>query len=266
MYDQTQLRENVKRVFSLFSIYTISNMTKQRLGSEKGDGGYVVLRQLIEKAPCLLSFGIGDNVDFEMDWIKESRGETVYMFDPFCVLPKISDIQLKPYCEFSQEAFPTPLQKSKVPLNAALKVDVEGDEWEGLHSISSRTLKRFSQIMCEFHIFPILQPTGFSPYFSQVLRRFYGNFNTALFDTYREVLEKLSNDFVCFHTHANNSLTYMNIEGVEFPPLLETSWVRKDLVPDRLQLYEGRLPIEGLDVPNKSDRPDFADWRQYVID
>jgi hypothetical protein len=71
----------------------------------------------------------------------------------------------------------------------------------------------------------------------------------------------LNTRFVLFHIHANNSLAVVNVGGHWFPPLLEASYVRRNLLPDVfLTKHKGQFPIEGLDYQNKSDRPDIINY------
>ena len=70
------------------------------------------------------------------------------------------------------------------------------------------------------------------------------------------MLRRLNEFFFLFHIHANNSLPKVNLGGQTFPPLLELSWVRKDLARYR-RVTQEKYPIKGIDYPNKNDRPDI---------
>ena len=83
--------------------------------------------------------------------------------------------------------------------------------------------------------------------------------NEGIFIKYCLALEKLNEHFYIFHAHANNSLPLIEVNGYKFPPLMELSFVRKDLVACAMPTIE-TFPVEGLDYPNKTDRPDIKDW------
>ena len=68
---------------------------------------------------------------------------------------------------------------------------------------------------------------------------------------------KLLDLFYIFHIHANNSLPKMSVNGHSFPPLLEISFIRKDLISSIPKLSQEKYPIKGIDYPNKNDRSDI---------
>jgi len=49
----------------------------------------------------------------------------------------------------------------------------------------------------------------------------------------------------------------------ELPPLLEVSFVRKDLVGGVTE-YTGPFPSPALDHPNKPDRPDITEYETFL--
>ena len=46
------------------------DLTKVRVGGHN-DGGYVVLEELCQSADSLFSFGIGDDISFEIDYLEK---------------------------------------------------------------------------------------------------------------------------------------------------------------------------------------------------
>jgi len=61
---------------------------KVRLGKDS-DGGYVVLRDHLEKTGVLLSFGVAADWSFEEDFFRRRPGLTVHMFDASVSFPLI---------------------------------------------------------------------------------------------------------------------------------------------------------------------------------
>lgn len=52
----------------------------KRFGS-KSDGGYILSNKIIKKADFLLSFGLGDNFQFESDLKKANSKCKIYVYD-----------------------------------------------------------------------------------------------------------------------------------------------------------------------------------------
>jgi hypothetical protein len=137
-------------------------------------------------------------------------------------------------------------------------MDIEWDEWGALDTISYRNLARFSQILLEIHAIPVqgLDKLGFSSYFEGLHANIQRKLNNRIFAGYLETIERLKEYFYIYHIHANNSLPKVDVGGYNFPPLIELSLVRKDLVIDPVDDFS-EYPVEGLDFPNKTDRPDI---------
>ena len=116
-------------------------------------------------------------------------------------------------------------------------------------------------MLIEFHIVTIDEMgIGGLPSVSPYFRTFYQSVNykiqNNLFELYYEVIKKLNKYFYAFHIHANNSLPKINLNGYSFPPLVELSFVRKDLVQNVTET-KAKFPVDGLDFPNKMDRNDI---------
>ena len=243
---------NIKRFLSeINKVYDCDGLTKFRIGN-KSDGGYVLLKELCNKVNTIYSIGIGDDVSFEVDFISKYPDTWFKMFDPTidCLPDKHdrfifykSDIQA--------------LELSEIPNNSLLKMDIEYSEWDNLLSLDEKVYKKFSQMIIEFHIVDIPNKQGMSPYFSNFYGKIYEDMNEVLFGFYFRVLQGLNELFYIFHIHANNSLPKIEVGGCIFPPLLEVSFVRKDLVGDVITTY-GDFPLSGIDFPNKTDRPDIT--------
>jgi len=149
-------------------------------------------------------------------------------------------------------------------------MDIEWDEWNVLDKINSRTLNLFNQILLEIHIIHIDTNNNFmlnnkklSPYFSKFYLNVYNQINDNLFSYYYKILKKIQKYFYIFHIHANNSLQMVEINNISFPPLLELSFVRKDLVK-KAKITNEIFPITGLDYPNKSYRSEITNFYPLI--
>lgn len=248
------------------------DLTKIRIGN-KGDGGYIALKEICINTPMVYSFGVGNDVGFEFDFVKNFLPQEVKLFDPTInALPgelpiftfskyrfdlktlKSSKIQTELHIVKKEYSEP-----KNIPDDSLLKIDIEGDEWDALLEFDKKTLKKFSQILIEFHIVHVQPREGLSPYFQKFYQENLNKINEDLFGTYYEIIKKLNEQFYAFHVHANNSLSLIKVGGYSLPPLLEVSFIRKDLVDD-VQETITNFPVEGLDFPNKTDRQDILNW------
>ena len=58
----------------------IKNSNLIRLGRNK-DGGYIVDSSIIQKCDTLITFGLGPDWSFELDYIKKNNQIQIYMYD-----------------------------------------------------------------------------------------------------------------------------------------------------------------------------------------
>lgn len=245
MYD-CDLEREVLRLAQELRVYDCGAMTRTRLG-RKGDGGYVVLREPLNSCGILYSYGIGDEMSFELDFLLSRPQAAAILYDPFIDKPPKSH----PRAGFLKEPFaPRTLQKQSM-----MKIDVEGAEWDILPQWSIGELVKLDQLVIEFHFIHVQKRAGLSPYFSSFYQRHMDRLNIQLFTKYRVIIGRLNRIFRLFHIHVNNSLPPISVGDKQIWPLIECSFVNRDLVPWS-QRSEETFPIVGLDYPNKTDRPD----------
>src|SRR5579871_3857911 len=244
------------------------NVGKKRIGSD-GDGGYV-LADIIPKSAALLSFGIGDNCDFELEFA--NRGHSVVMFDPTIAQPPVAH----PHFTFHRLALgsrddpkggvvtlASALQLGGLQSHpdVVLKCDVEGAEYDAFAAAPQELLGRFSQIVVELHD---LDRLGASEQRARL---------TAL-------TGELNKRFVLFHVHGNNCAAIALVGGASFadhhlagavpvPVALELSFIRSDLVSAR---PSRTVYPTALDRPNYHLCPDhllnffpFSPWQREDI-
>jgi hypothetical protein len=247
----------IERFLSEIKVYDLS-ITKGRLGND-GDGGYVVAMEHLALADNLYSFGIGDDVGFELDFLRIFPKAKAYLFDPTVQGPPCS------HERFSFERIGISgnlpdggLSWNTCP-NSILKIDAEWAEWEALLEIPFNRL-RFSQVIIEFHILHMEPRPGLSPYFTSLYQSLVDRQNQQLFRLYGDVMVWMNTWYKCFHAHINNSLPMVRVDGHSFPPLLEMSFLRNDLAGVDISPAAGPFPVPGLDFPNKKDRPDVVNW------
>jgi hypothetical protein len=240
------MNEAVERFLDQVKVFDCPEYTKVRVGNPN-DGGYVLYKELCEEAPVLYSFGIGDDVGFEYAFADINPTAPMFLFDPF--IDSLPDANSR--FEFLKEPADVKIF-TKIKANSILKMDIEYSEWAILETAA---LRKFSQMVIEFHIIHIPYRKDLSVYFNALYNRIYEGMNKELFMGYGRVLRRLNFDFYCFHLHVNNSLPEVVLDDSAFPPLLEMSFVRKDLAHKAVPSSQ-TFPVEGLDARNKLDRPE----------
>lgn len=229
-------------------------LTKIRVGN-KNDGGYVALDEICRKTKAIYSYGVGDDIGFEVDFTNTYGALPVFLNDPTIEANFVDYPDFKFERQGIGEDYPVPKDFIQ---DSLLKMDVEWHEWNAIERLPESELVKFSQILIELHIIPVhgLEEGGYSPYFKGFHISIQDKLNQRLFAGYLEVINKLKKFFYIYHIHANNSLEKIELNGYSFPPLVELSLVRKDLI-DVVREDWAEYPIKGLDFPNKTDRPDI---------
>ena len=142
-------------MFKFLKLYDVG-YKKIRVGP-KEDGGYVLLKEPSKNTKNLLSFGVEDNIDFEIDFNKKFKPNKISLFDHTVnKLPKKTKFSFikKGLSDKKNNKFETLKSISKnFDNNNILKMDIEFDEWKIFENIEIETLIKFKQIICEFHLF-----------------------------------------------------------------------------------------------------------------
>jgi hypothetical protein len=247
---------NIEKFFhEINRVYHIPNLKKIRIG-RKRDGGYVLFKELCEKTKVVYTVGVGDDVSFELDFIKKfPNTEVVCLCDPTIEkLPVENDKFI--FSKSSIDAI------GEVHENSLLKVDMEWNEWEAFSNLNKEFFKKFNQIVIELHLFTADGDRFLSPYFTKLYSEVDNKINSALFQFYYQVLKSLNDLFYIYHIHPNNSLPKTQMGKYSFPPLLEVSFINKECVDFGILsgMEEKTKRKKGLDYPNKLDRPDIVDF------
>lgn len=221
----------------LLEVYSFEK--KCRLGSNR-DGGYVI-GDLEGEYDLYISAGISDEESFSRDFIDKYKMNEFnsYAFD--------GTIQHYPYDYTNHIAF---IKKNIHSINdnqntnlhslieknnnIFLKMDIEGGEYPWLLNLDESKLKKFKQIVIEFH--------GITD----------DNWNTNYNDKIR-CLEKLSKTHYIIHAHGNNHGHVVN----KIPDVIELTYVNKDYfqtIPEKNRLP---LPNPNLDYANATCLPDI---------
>lgn len=235
--DNKNTRRRILLVGSFISPVAAVGINKVRIG-RKADGGYVMLNDF-SGVDGAISLGINDEDSWDVDIM--NRGIAVHQYDNTIERPPTSDSRLT----FFREKISSSIESGTSSIDDAvgriggrkliLKCDIEGSEWDVFASTSSDTLKKFSQIACEFHGFGSIA-------------------DDASFAKIEMALRNINRQFRPIHIHANNSGPWMIICGVPFPSVIEVTYANRSMY--EFKETQEIFPTD-LDYPNAPDLPEF---------
>lgn len=215
-----------------------------RIGSDH-DGGYLLPREIYTNAKTLLSAGVDDDSNFELDFVTSREDRIAYLADGSVDGPATKHPALKFEKKFiGQESSVSWLafddwvcKKVSSGDNPILSMDIEGGEWDLLTPRLRSTWETFDCIVMELHgVHRVFDPT------------FYKLRVVPMLDT-------LAN-FRVAHVHANNSGWIERSGRFSVPTLLEITLVRRDLLVPQPTTETAGLP-HPLDSANISTRQDL---------
>jgi len=205
---------------------------KKRLGKDY-DGGYIIADIPDIKYSILLAGGIEDDTSFEEDFIQKYPHVKCFAFDR---LPTDnSNINfVKKNIGFENNEITTNLHDI-INENESIfvKMDIEGGEIPWLKSLSNKQMKKFDQIIMEFH-FPFTENE-------------------------KDIFDKINTTHYLIHFHGNNCCGIRYHNGVIIPNVFECCYLHKKFFIDI-----PRLNIEP--IPSDLDMKNIIDNHEIYID
>lgn len=256
----------------------LSVSNKIRIG-RKGDGGYVVYKPSLENIDVLLTYGVGWDVDFEIDFFNLT-GKGVFMYDPTMFGDEYID---KTYCrrllkKFKFQSFYKYIRfatKWKKHLEYLRKNDVvfcnEGiaaekkNKFDTLSSHLSQNNISDKKILLKMDIegseYPILDNDDFYKNIQnieQIVIEIH-DLKNRLRELER-IITKLKKYFEIVHIHGNNHsetfILYNEKGDVSFPDVIELTLVKKEnIIPEDVLTTKMEYPVKGLDYENTPFKP-----------
>lgn len=227
-----------------------SHVPKIRIGSA-GDGGYVIVPN--HKYDILISCGIANNIDFEIDFINKHNNIKCIAYDGTVDnIPKEHEniTFIKKNIAINNSEITTNLHNEIEKYNNIfLKMDIETFEYRWLHTLSREQLQKFKQIVIEFHFPFTAYPFNHLDKDIPVKDKLY--IFEKLFDTHRIV-----------HFHANNCCGVTNYEGIVVPNVFECTFIRKDIFVN-IGFNNEAIP-SSLDYPNVNSEDIKLNWPPFV--
>ena len=212
-----------------------------RLG-EDNDGGYLIPNDVagIKKN---YTAGVGELTKFEKD-LEEKFSIKSNMLDFNDIDPKIFPKSSK----FFKKKMGIISSEREITINDWLKdekeeiifkMDIEGDEYLTLTSITDENLKKIRILVIEIHDLRHLR-------------------NYFFFKTFEKIISRLNKFFYICHLHANNASKIKNISGFSIPDMLEITLIRKDRIKNFSRVY--------AEIPHKLDQKTISNKDEIFID
>ena len=240
--DLNASKQYYKRLKQVLQKKKVKDASFIRIGRQNSDGGYLMINDITSCGKIAYSFGICDDVSW--DYNMAELGYDIFMYDH--TIEKLP-YEIQNFHFFKAGISGTddknnPLKTLKYYItknghskekNMILKMDVEGAEWDFLETVDLKTLRKFDQIVFEFH--NLIQA---------------GNSKRNI-----KLLSKLNKTHQLVHIHGNNCGYVIRIGNSVFPDVFEATYVLKD----KYNFEEDcdiSLPLP-LDIPNDKGRPDI---------
>lgn len=212
---------------------------KIRLGKDF-DGGYIIADLSNVKYELLIAGGIEGDMSFEEDFVMKYNIKCLAFDGTINNLPKEnSQIEfIKKNIGSDNTTEYTNLHHIiNINRNIFIKMDIEGGEISWIKSLSNEQMYRFDQIVMEFH-------NPFS-------------------DNEIEVFNKINNNHVLVHFHANNCCGTRVHRGIEIPNIFECTYLHKKYFTEPPQLNTDLIPGI-LDMTNTNDKEIYIDYPPFV--
>lgn len=222
------------------------DLTKTRIGNN-GDGGYVVIKELLEKSPIVYSAGVlslqAASADF--DAATKYGNKIIKMFDIIPLQKNPNFLAgLLPNMKFYNESvnllsLTSRLEKEEHN-DLTLLMDIEGGEYFTLTDMNDALLNKFNQICIEVHWISDTQK---------------GKEKSCKKEAHK-LFKKLNNQFKLIHIHGNN---HSPLSKSGMPDVIELTYINKN-TKTKFEKSKTSCPSH-LDFPNKRSREDYIlDW------
>jgi len=270
---------------NLVFLTPLSVANKLRIGPQS-DGGYVVYKPSLYHCDVLISYGIGWDMNFEIDYYNLTN-KKVLMFDPtmfmdtyinkfHCksLLRKLQFYRLYAYLKLSyvwKKRIEYLKKYDMLFFNEGLSNKKEGkyDSFQNhlaKHKIT--TEKIILKIDIEENEYSVLNETGFYNHLDsvdQIIIEFH-NLKNRLREL-KSIIYRLKELFEIVHIHGNNNSDQFTLytekgDDICFPDVIEVTLVKKtSILPGDILSEKIDYPCPGLDFPNTASRNDFIKLR-----
>ncbi len=223
------------------------DISKVRCG-RNSDGGYVVAEEIFRNSDLMMSYGIADDISFELDVIKKYDIK-IHAFDGGVAT---ENFEKNPLLSIHQEcvgsdnflysdqqtcgkisSYETQIKRlAAQDKKIFLKMDIEGAEYDALEAVPENLMQKIQGIVIELH------KIEDKKFHKKILK-----------------LAKILNKFfVLYHVSGNNYAGIIRLfPDKKIPKVLELSYVNKNLV--KSSRVSKQCYPSPLDFPNNPERP-----------
>lgn len=222
-YDLSRLnfnRVDIQEFYKLLSPIEIKNYKLKRFGNLDGDGGYI-LPNNFDQIDYLFSLGVGKEFSFEKNM--KDLGINCFLADwsiDDIGFEKLGlDFKKKFIKAYNSEISSTFEMWKKSCLNSAkngeyiIQIDIEGDEYQVLLSISDETFFKTKYLIIEYHFLTRI-------------------FDVKLGNLIMSALKRVSENFYPIHLNVNNTSSILKYKNFNIPHCLEVSYINKKYVKE----------------------------------
>jgi Methyltransferase FkbM domain len=213
-----------------------------------GDGGYLVPGDLGGIVACF-SPGVANVATFEADLA--NRGIECFLADHSVNAAPIESMRFHFYKKFLGSTdddvymrLPTWISKTAAHIpegDLILQMDIEGSEYDVLLDTPDELLKRFRILVIEFH-------------------GLHASFERLGFILINFVFQKLLRYFTVVHIHPNNGWPIRTRNGIEIPPVMEFTFLRKDRSVILSPAIQFPHPLDCINVPTLPELSLPSSW------
>ena len=242
-----------------------------RLG-RKADGGYVVDKEIVLNTDYLITFGLGPDWSFELDYKKYNPNINIFMYDyTVSSLPYLKEIwkylrrfltfraklkdvldrvtYLKNYLKFLNLK-EVNFYSEKITYPMKEKIDTDIDKVFSRLPIDTKVVLKSDIEGSEFEV--IDEILKHQSKIKMIIFEFHWmNINEQIF---LDSIKKLKNNFNIIHIHGNNHCEKLQ-SGL--PIALEMTFLNKNIQKDEGE-YVKNFPIKNLDYPNNPYKEDLT--------
>lgn len=248
-----------------------------RVGSDRGDGGYVVPRGAVERATVLLSLGLSDDWSFDEQFQSMNRRARVIGVD-HSISPMLfrrrrlkhrmkallygvigADVKAKKHHENAgrSAAYFTTFQhphrhiRKRVGLRSSDRECTLSELINHESSLHRATIFVKMDIECsEYEVLPTI--LSFADVVECIVVEFHELDQRTV--EFNDTIELLRQRYSIVHVHGNNYARYDDV--MDFPVTVEITFLRTDLLGDVSTVSDIELPRPDLDRPNVHGRSD----------
>lgn len=230
-------------VLNVLRTYDV-DLPRVRMG-EAHDGGYVFFAGF--EYEVLLSGGINDTLQFEDEFVETHNVRCIAHDHTISELPPHRNTELirferKMISDENSERSTNLTEHLRAHQRTFVKMDIESSEWDWLRSLEERDMWAIDQMVIELHLTMGVNDDNKQEFFERM-----------------RVLNDLNHTHMLMHVHANNACSpSFQLNGIEYPRVIECTYLHKKLLVDRLVVLNMRVFPTSLDRPNTEENEDNA--------